>query len=79
MIDKASKDFLIDIEHSFVMGDQWRDMQLALNADLIGVMLRTGNGRAEIDRHIPTFTRLMKGFHIANHALDGVRWILKRR
>jgi len=79
MINNALKDFRIDIEHSFVMGDQWRDMKLALNAGIVGVMVRTGHGREEVCNHIPAFTRLMKGFHIANHALEGVRWILKRR
>ena len=60
------------------MGDHWSDMELALNAGLVGVMVRTGHGREEIRSHIPDFTRLMKEYHIANHALGGVRWILRR-
>jgi len=78
MIYKAVEEFPIDMERSFVMGDHWSDMELALNAGLFGVMVRTGHGREEISRHIPDFTRMMKGYHIANHALCGVRWILRQ-
>lgn len=78
MIKKALEEFPIDMERSFVMGDHWSDMELALNAGLAGLMVRTGHGSEEIRREIPAYTRLMKGFHIANHALGAVRWILRR-
>ena len=79
MINKAAEEFLIDMKRSFVIGDHWSDIELALNAGLVGVMVRTGHGREEIRRHIPAFITLMKGYHISNHALGGVRWILRRK
>jgi len=78
MIRRAVEEFPLDMKRSFVMGDHWSDMELAFNVGLSGVMVRTGHGREEMSGRVPDFTRLMKGYHVANHALDGVRWVLRR-
>ena len=43
---KAARELKIDLENSYMIGDQVRDLQLAKNAGLRGVLVLTGGGRA---------------------------------
>jgi D-glycero-D-manno-heptose 1,7-bisphosphate phosphatase len=44
MLDAAARDLEIDLARSWVVGDQWRDVQLAHAAGCRSVLLRTGHG-----------------------------------
>ena len=44
-LNKASKDFNIDLESSFVIGDHPSDVQLATKANAKGIYLLTGHGK----------------------------------
>lgn len=47
MLHDAARDFDIDLARSWVVGDQWRDIQLAHLAGCRSVLLRTGHGAAQ--------------------------------
>ncbi len=44
MIDKATKEFDIDCKKSFVIGDKISDVELAVNTNASGILLKTGHG-----------------------------------
>ena len=47
MLRDASRDLDLDLAASWVVGDQWRDVQLAHAAGCRSVLLRTGHGSAQ--------------------------------
>jgi D-glycero-D-manno-heptose 1,7-bisphosphate phosphatase len=49
LIARAAADFGIDVAHSFVIGDRYRDVALAHAAGAQGVLVLTGYGRAEYE------------------------------
>lgn len=44
-LQKAHRDFAIDLKNSFVIGDHLSDVELALNVEGTGVYVLTGHGR----------------------------------
>jgi D-glycero-D-manno-heptose 1,7-bisphosphate phosphatase len=44
MLHDAARDLKLDLQQSWVVGDQWRDVQLAHVAGCQSVLLRTGHG-----------------------------------
>jgi len=76
MIDQARKSFDIDMESSYVIGDQYTDIELARRAGLKGILVRTGYGRGEEKYTLPK--KSFKPIHIVDDLLDGVRWIIER-
>lgn len=47
MLHDAARDLDLDLAQSWVVGDQWRDVQLAHLAGSRSVLLRTGHGTAQ--------------------------------
>jgi D-glycero-D-manno-heptose 1,7-bisphosphate phosphatase len=45
LLETASRELGIDLEASWVVGDQWRDIELARRAGAHGILVRTGYGR----------------------------------
>jgi D-glycero-D-manno-heptose 1,7-bisphosphate phosphatase len=45
MLDAAARDWGLDLAASWVVGDQWRDVELAHRAGARSVLVRTGYGR----------------------------------
>jgi D-glycero-D-manno-heptose 1,7-bisphosphate phosphatase len=45
MLDAAARDLGLDLSQSWVVGDQWRDIELAHRAGARSVLVRTGYGR----------------------------------
>lgn len=45
LLDAAARDLDIDLRSSWVVGDQWRDIELARRAGARSVLVRTGYGR----------------------------------
>ena len=75
LIDRALEDFDIDMEHSYVVGDRYVDMDFARRAGLKGVLVRTGYGLGELQYNAegnpdPAYT--------AEDLLDAVKWILEQ-
>lgn len=44
MIEQAARDLALDVGRSFVVGDKWLDVGLAVNAGARGILVRTGYG-----------------------------------
>jgi D-glycero-D-manno-heptose 1,7-bisphosphate phosphatase len=47
MLQDAARDLDLDLSRSWVVGDQWRDVQLAHAAGCRSALLRTGHGAAQ--------------------------------
>ena len=44
MLENAARELGIDLQRSWVVGDQWRDIELARRAGARGILVRTGYG-----------------------------------
>jgi D-glycero-D-manno-heptose 1,7-bisphosphate phosphatase len=44
MLEAAASDWDLDLQRSWVVGDQWRDIELARRAGSYGILVRTGYG-----------------------------------
>ncbi len=75
MIEMACRDLPIDISQSYLVGDMCVDMELARNAKLKGIMVKTGYGLGEIKYRLPN--TYLKPVYIADDLLSAVKWILK--
>jgi len=75
MIDAACRDFSIDLSRSYVIGDMCVDMELAKNAGIRGIMVKTGYGMGEIEYRLPKTD--LRPVYIADDLLSAVRWILE--
>ena len=75
MLYDAARDLQLDLKRSWVVGDQWRDVQLAHVVGARSVLLRTGHGTAQEqawpkDVAPPTAT--------TDNLVAAVSWILER-
>ncbi len=71
MILQAVKDFDIDLTKSFLVGDKISDIEAASNAGCIGIMVKTGHGKEQIDK------AQREGFIIKENILDAVKYFLQ--
>ena len=53
MVEQAARDWRIDVNRSFVVGDKWLDVGLANQAGARGILVRTGYGEATADAPPP--------------------------
>ena len=53
MLENAARELDIDLTRSWVVGDQWRDIELARRAGARGILVRTGYG-AGLEKDWPT-------------------------
>jgi D-glycero-D-manno-heptose 1,7-bisphosphate phosphatase len=51
MIEMAQKEFSIDLENSYVIGDRYKDVQFGHNLGLHAIMVLTGYGMGEYSYH----------------------------
>jgi len=75
LIEQALRDFDIDMDHSYVVGDRYVDVDFARRAGLKGVLVKTGYGLGEMTYNAegnpePVFT--------AEDLLDAVKRILEQ-
>ena len=71
MIKKAARELNLDLKKSWMIGDQDRDMALARNVGIKGVLVLTGWGRSaqmkarkykpKISANLNSFSRWLKG------------------
>ena len=59
-LKKAAKDFRIDLQRSFVIGDHPCDVQLAKNVGARGIYVLTGHGSKHVDE-LPEDTEMASG------------------
>ena len=76
LIGEACKSFDIDMENSYVVGDRCTDIEMAHEAGLKGIMVKTGYGMGDLEYVFPALP--FQPFHVAEDLLGAVRWILGR-
>ncbi len=75
MLKAAADEHGIELERSFVIGDQLSDIGLAHQVGAKGVLVLTGYGRAECELHKDKWPKPPD--YIAKDLYDAVEWILK--
>jgi D-glycero-D-manno-heptose 1,7-bisphosphate phosphatase len=73
MIQQATARFDIDLARSFVVGDKDKDVGLANSVGAKGILVKTGYGQAELQRHGGQITGAA---FVAETVLDAAGWIL---
>lgn len=71
MFTRASSDLSIDLEHSFMIGDKWTDIEAAKKAGCTSIMVRTGQGEEEWAKYNGTTVD-----HRAADIYEAVEWII---
>jgi len=73
MVEQAIKDFEIDLENSFVVGDKVTDVKTATNAGCkTGVLVRTGHGESQIAENDTD------GIIIKKDINDAINWFIDK-
>ena len=73
MLEKAAKDFNLDLKRCLVIGDKVSDSQLAKNAGAKAVIVKPGYGEGEVS--CPEMKEVTPDF-TGDDILDAVEWIL---
>lgn len=74
MMEEAAKRFGLDLGKSYVIGDSYRDVQLAFNAGARSILLMTGYGRGEYEYRRKGWPRMPD--MIAENLLEAAEKIL---
>ena len=75
LVDRATREFGVDPERSFVVGDRWLDVRLARAVGARGLLVRTGLGSTE-EANPPEDLRADA---VADNLIEAVGWILRTR
>jgi len=73
MIHQATAQFEIDLSKSFVVGDKAADLGLANNAGARGILVKTGYGPGEVQRHAG---QVPGAAFVAETVFEAAAWIL---
>ena len=73
MIHQATAQFDIDLSQSFVVGDKSADIGLATSVGARGILVKTGYGQAEVQRHEGA---VPGAAFVAETVLEAASWIL---
>jgi D-glycero-D-manno-heptose 1,7-bisphosphate phosphatase len=71
LLRAAARDLGLDLARSYVVGDRWHDVSVALNAGARGLLVRSGYGR-DVEHDAPEGVRAAA---IVDTLLDAARWI----
>lgn len=74
LIERACRQFEIDLSRSFVIGDRHSDIEMGHRLNLRGILVETGYGQGEKKYILPKKER--QPDHIARNLQEAVRWIL---
>jgi len=74
LMKQAAQELNLDLEKSYVVGDRFKDVEMARNAGAKAVLVLTGYGRGELGFLGPT--RKVKPDYIAEDLSEAVDWIL---
>ena len=73
-VQKAAKDYYIDLQRSFVVGDHPYDIQLARNVGARGIYVLTGHGREHLTE-VPDDTEIVPGIMEAAEKITMCRYL----
>ena len=73
MVRQAQSDLDIDLARSYVVGDKMADVGLAVSVGAKGLLVKTGYGHAELERH----EGMPGAAYVADTLFEAVSWILK--
>ena len=76
LIEKACDAFDIDMKNSYVIGDRYSDIELAVRLDIEGILVTTGYGLGDLEYVFPRLS--FSPAYIAKDLLHAVRWIIKK-
>ena len=68
---RAAKALGLNLKKSFVVGDQWRDMELAKRIGAKGVLVLTGAGRGVARTYPTTATKVCRDLNSAGRWIEG--------
>jgi len=72
-IEKAEKDYCLDIKNSYIIGDHSSDIETGLNLDIRTIYLLSGHGKKHVDQ-LKT-----KPDHIAEDLYQAALWIRDKK
>ncbi len=76
MLERAALEHALDLQHSFVVGDRYSDIELARNVHARAILVRTGYGEGELAWHGAKWP-LQPDF-IAENLSYAADWILRQ-
>jgi D-glycero-D-manno-heptose 1,7-bisphosphate phosphatase len=79
-LEKAQKEYSLDLKNSYVIGDHPADVELAINSEANGIFVLTGHGRKhykELSEYLKAKVRVMRNIEFATkeilkHGLTGI-------
>jgi histidinol-phosphate phosphatase family protein len=73
LVKRACEELGLMPQVSFVVGDTWRDMELALNVQAVPVLVRTGHGQRTLNALTQDQLKLIG--YVAKDLLEAAQWI----
>lgn len=74
LLTRAAQDFGLDLAQCFVVGDRYRDVEMAHRAGARGVLVLTGYGLNEYEQERASWDEMPE--RVAENLLEAVKWIL---
>ena len=74
LLIRAAQDFNLDLAQCFVVGDRYRDIEMAHRTGASGMLVMTGYGRDEYEQERASWPQAPE--HVAENLLEAVQWIL---
>ena len=74
LMKQAAQELNLDLEKSYVVGDRFKDVEMARNAGAKAILVLTGYGKGELEFLGPS-SRVQADF-VANDLAEAVKWIL---
>ena len=77
LMQQAAQDLNLDLEKSYVVGDRFKDVEMARNAGAKAILVLTGYGKGELEFLGPS-SKVQADF-VAEDLAEAVEWILSDR
>ena len=74
---QAAQELSLDLEKSYVVGDRFKDVEMARNAGVKAILVLTGYGKGELEFLGPS-SKVRADF-VAKDLAEAVEWILSDR
>jgi len=75
LVYKAQADFDLDLNKCYVVGDRFKDIELAHNVGAKGILVLTGYGKGELEYIAPNHS--LRPHFVASDLYEAAEWIVK--